>query len=157
MNPRPYAARSLAPLAGRGSEVPVRVRPSGTLRFSPRAFCPSPPPTRSVKPWGGNRESTRDFGTAPQFYVLYTGIIALGGAVVLFPGLSLVRIMFWSQVINGLLLPVILAIILAPGERQAAHGRLRPTARSTTWCAGCPQPPSPSSASPTSSPLFRNG
>jgi NRAMP (natural resistance-associated macrophage protein)-like metal ion transporter len=54
----------------------------------------------------------KDFRTAPEFYVLYTGIIVLGAVVILLPGFSLIKIMFWSQVINGLLLPIILVIIL---------------------------------------------
>ncbi len=54
----------------------------------------------------------RDFRGAPQFYVLYTGLIALGAISILIPGISLIRVMFWSQVINGLLLPVILVVVL---------------------------------------------
>jgi Mn2+/Fe2+ NRAMP family transporter len=54
----------------------------------------------------------KDFETAPQFYVLYTAIIAIGAITILIPGISLIGIMFWSQLINGLLLPVILMMIL---------------------------------------------
>jgi Mn2+/Fe2+ NRAMP family transporter len=54
----------------------------------------------------------KDFETAPQFYVLYTAIIVLGALTILIPGISLIKVMFWSQVINGLLLPVILVVIL---------------------------------------------
>jgi Mn2+/Fe2+ NRAMP family transporter len=65
----------------------------------------------------------KDFDAAPQFYVLYTGIIALGAVAVLLPGLSLIQVMFWSQVINGLLLPVILVIILILVNDRALMGR----------------------------------
>ena len=54
----------------------------------------------------------KDFESAPQFYVLYTALIGLGAVSILLPGVSLIGIMFWSQVINGLLLPIILVLVL---------------------------------------------
>ena len=105
------AASSLAPLAGRGSEYLF-----GFGLWNASLFAASILPLSTAyticEALGWESGIDKDFDTAPQFYVLYTGIIALGGAAVLSPGLSLVRVMFWSQVINGLLLPIILAIIL---------------------------------------------
>ncbi|MFH0729954.1 MAG: Nramp family divalent metal transporter [Pseudomonadota bacterium] len=65
----------------------------------------------------------KDFETAPQFYVLYTAIIAMGAITILLPGISLVKVMFWSQVINGLLLPVILVVILLLANDKRTMGR----------------------------------
>jgi NRAMP (natural resistance-associated macrophage protein)-like metal ion transporter len=49
---------------------------------------------------------------APTFYVLY-GLLLLAGACVVFvPEALLVRIMFYSQVLNGLVLPVVLLFIV---------------------------------------------
>jgi Mn2+/Fe2+ NRAMP family transporter len=48
------------------------------------------------------------FSEAPVFYWLYTILIAVGAAVILIPGFDLVRMILFSQVINGVLLPVIL-------------------------------------------------
>src|SRR2546427_7727983 len=47
----------------------------------------------------------RRFGEAPLFYWLYTLLIVAGGAVVLIPGLPLVKIAVLSQVVNGVVLP----------------------------------------------------
>src|SRR5437879_7870571 len=52
------------------------------------------------------------FGEAPVFYWLYTFLIAAGGAVVLIPHLPLVRIVLWSQVVNGIVLPFVLILLL---------------------------------------------
>ena len=54
----------------------------------------------------------KKWGEAKQFYALYTGIVALGAAVVLIPRLPLVKIMLVSQVVNGMLLPFILIFML---------------------------------------------
>src|ERR1700757_836587 len=54
----------------------------------------------------------RKFGEAPAFYWLYTLLIAAGGAVVLIPGLPLVKIAVLSQVVNGVVLPFVLIFML---------------------------------------------
>jgi Mn2+/Fe2+ NRAMP family transporter len=49
---------------------------------------------------------------APTFYALY-GLLLLAGACVVFvPGQYLVRIMYWSQILNGLMLPFVLFFIV---------------------------------------------
>jgi len=52
------------------------------------------------------------FGDAPFFYWLYTGLIIAGGAVVMIPGLPLVKIAVLSQVVNGVVLPFVLIFML---------------------------------------------
>ncbi|OGP28478.1 MAG: Mn transporter [Deltaproteobacteria bacterium GWB2_65_81] len=54
----------------------------------------------------------KDFRTAPQFFWLYTGLIVLGGALVLYPRAPLILIMYFSQVANGVLLPFVLLFML---------------------------------------------
>ena len=48
------------------------------------------------------------FHEAPVFYWLFTLLIVLGGGVILWPNFPLVKMILLSQVINGILLPVIL-------------------------------------------------
>jgi len=52
------------------------------------------------------------FSEAPAFYWLYTALIVAGGAVVLIPGLPLVKIAVLSQVVNGVVLPFVLIFML---------------------------------------------
>ncbi|MGA3012542.1 MAG: Nramp family divalent metal transporter [Bacteroidales bacterium] len=49
---------------------------------------------------------------APQFYWLYTGIIILGCLIILMPNAPLIAITLWSQILNGLLLPVVLLCMI---------------------------------------------
>jgi Mn2+/Fe2+ NRAMP family transporter len=59
------------------------------------------------------------FNEAPIFYWLYTLLIVIGAAVVLLPGFPLVKMILFSQVINGVLLPIVLIfmILLANNRR----------------------------------------
>jgi len=49
---------------------------------------------------------------APQFYWLFTFIIIIGAAIILIPNAPLIVITLWSQVANGLLLPVVLLCMI---------------------------------------------
>ncbi len=62
------------------------------------------------------------FEEAPVFYWLYTLLIVLGAGLVLIPGLPLVRMILLSQVLNGILLPVILVFILILVNRRDLMG-----------------------------------
>lgn len=45
---------------------------------------------------------------APQFYILFTAIIGIGAGIILIPNAPLITITVWTQIINGILLPVVL-------------------------------------------------
>jgi NRAMP (natural resistance-associated macrophage protein)-like metal ion transporter len=49
---------------------------------------------------------------APIFYWLYTLLIAVGAGIVLLPRFSMIQMILLSQVLNGMLLPVILIFML---------------------------------------------
>lgn len=52
------------------------------------------------------------FAEAPQFYGMYSLMIFLGAGIILLPNIPLIGIMYYSQVINGILLPFILIFML---------------------------------------------
>jgi len=54
----------------------------------------------------------KKFSEAPQFFGLYTLLIAVGAIAILSPRIPLIPIMYISQVINGILLPLILIFML---------------------------------------------
>jgi len=54
----------------------------------------------------------RRINEAPIFYFLYTLLIVVGAGVVLIPKFPLVRMILWSQVLNGMLLPFILIFMI---------------------------------------------
>ncbi len=62
--------------------------------------------------FGFERGVSFTFSEAPVFQGLFTGMLALGALVALIPGLPLIRLIIISQVINGVLLPILLVFIL---------------------------------------------
>jgi Mn2+/Fe2+ NRAMP family transporter len=50
----------------------------------------------------------RRMSEAPIFYILYTLLIVVGAGVILIPNFPLVRMILFSQVLNGALLPFVL-------------------------------------------------
>jgi NRAMP (natural resistance-associated macrophage protein)-like metal ion transporter len=105
------AALALAPLAGKYCSYLFAF---GLLNASLFAASILPLSTAYVVCEGMGWEEGVDkkFSEAPMFYSLYTLLIFFGAAVVLWPGLPLISIMFISQVINGIVLPVILVFML---------------------------------------------
>jgi NRAMP (natural resistance-associated macrophage protein)-like metal ion transporter len=63
------------------------------------------------------------FRDAPQFFTLYTALIALGSVVILIPSFPLLAVMYLSQVLNGILLPFVLIFILLLVNRTDLMGR----------------------------------
>jgi NRAMP (natural resistance-associated macrophage protein)-like metal ion transporter len=52
------------------------------------------------------------FSEAPIFYGLYLGLIVLAAGFVVIPGAPLLGVIFYSQVLNGALLPIVLVLML---------------------------------------------
>jgi len=63
------------------------------------------------------------FEDAKVFYGLYTLLIVVGAGLVLWPGFPLVRMILLSQVLNGVLLPIILILILRLVNRRDLMGK----------------------------------
>jgi Mn2+/Fe2+ NRAMP family transporter len=60
---------------------------------------------------------------AKEFYVLYTGILVLSAAIILLPNAPLILISLWSQVINGMLLPVVLVCMILLVNNKKIMGK----------------------------------
>jgi Mn2+/Fe2+ NRAMP family transporter len=105
------AAQALKPLAGDYAYILFAV---GLFNASLFAASILPLSTAYTVCEGLGFESGvgRKFGEAPAFYWLYTLLIAAGGAVVLIPGLPLLKIAVLSQVVNGVVLPFVLIFML---------------------------------------------
>jgi NRAMP (natural resistance-associated macrophage protein)-like metal ion transporter len=105
------AAAALKPLAGQYAYILFAV---GLFNASLFAASILPLSTAYTVCEGLGFESGvgRKFGEAPFFYWLYTVLIVAGGAIVLIPGLPLVKIAVLSQVVNGVVLPFVLIFML---------------------------------------------
>jgi len=105
------AALALAPLAGKYCSALFAF---GLLNASLFAASILPLSTAFVVCEGMGWEDgvNKKFSEAPQFYGLYSMLVFLGAGIILIPGIPLFPVMYISQVINGLVLPVILIFML---------------------------------------------
>ncbi len=60
---------------------------------------------------------------AKEFYVLYTGILIVSAIIILLPNAPLILISLWSQVINGMLLPVVLVCMILLVNNKKIMGK----------------------------------
>lgn len=71
---------------------------------------------------GFERGVSKTYKEAPAFFGLYTALIVIGAALVLWPDLSLYQVMLTSQVINGVLLPPILIFMVLIASNKNVMG-----------------------------------
>ena len=74
---------------------------------------------------GFEKGVSRNFREAPIFLGIFTFLVAAGGLVAILPGLPLIRVLLVTQVVNGLLLPVLLVAILRLVNREELMGAYR--------------------------------
>jgi Mn2+/Fe2+ NRAMP family transporter len=105
------AALALAPLAGKYASDLFAL---GLLNASLFAASILPLSTAYTVCEAFGWESSVDckFEEAPQFYILYSLMIVLGAGLVMIPDAPLIPIMYFSQVLNGLVLPIILFLMI---------------------------------------------
>ena len=105
------AAEAMKPLAGQYAFI---LFAAGLFNASLFAASILPLSTAYTVCEGLGLESGLDkgFKEAPFFYWFYTLLLALGAAVVLIPNFPLVSVTILSQVLNGVLLPVIMIFML---------------------------------------------
>jgi len=73
--------------------------------------------------FGWERGIDKKMKQAKRFYALYTFLIVAGAAIILIPGFPLLSIMIWSQILNGILLPVVLIFMLLLINNKDIMGR----------------------------------
>jgi Mn2+/Fe2+ NRAMP family transporter len=68
---------------------------------------------------------------------LYTGILVVAAIIILIPKAPLIKIMLWSQVLNGILLPVVLIcmIILVNNKKIMGVHVNKPLTNIIGWVA----------------------
>ena len=115
------AAQALRPVAGRWA---ADLFAFGLLNASLFAASILPLSTAHVICEGLGFEAGLDHKVkeAPAFYSLYTGLIVVGGGIILLPNAPLLKILVFSQVANGVWLPVVLIFILLLINRRDLMG-----------------------------------
>ena len=102
---------ALLPLAGQYAGVLFAF---GLLNASLFAASILPLSTAYVVSEGLGLEAgvSKSFSEAPVFHGLYVGIIAVGALIIMIPNAPLLTILYVSQIINGILLPIVLIFML---------------------------------------------
>jgi NRAMP (natural resistance-associated macrophage protein)-like metal ion transporter len=105
------AAQALQPLAG---EFASHLFAIGLLNASFLAAFVLPLATAYglSEAFGWESGINKTFREAPQFLGFYTAFIVIGAGIIMIPEVPLIQIMFLSQTVNGILLPVVLIIML---------------------------------------------
>lgn len=105
------AARALKPLAGPYAEKLFAIGLFGASMLA-AGVLPLATAYSISEALGFEKGVSRSFREAPIFLGIFTFLVAVGAAIAVIPGLPLIRVLLVTQVINGLLLPVILFAIL---------------------------------------------
>lgn len=105
------AARALEPFAGRYASLFFALGLLNASIFS-AAVVPLSTAYAACEALGWTTGVDRRPAEAPGFFAIYLIMIAIGAAIILWPDVPLIPIMFFSQTLNGILLPFILVIVL---------------------------------------------
>ncbi len=104
-------AAALAPLAGKFASLLFAIGLLNAAIFT-ASILPLSTAYYVCEAFGFERGVDNSFTEAPIFYGLYLALIVIGGGVVLIPHSPLLAIIFYSQVLNGVLLPIVLVLML---------------------------------------------
>ena len=105
------AALGLAPLAGAGASTLFAIGLLNASLFS-ASILPLSTAYFLCEAFGIEAGVDKSWREAPAFYWLYTILIVVGAGLMLIPNISLIAVMFWSQVLNGVMLPFVLIFML---------------------------------------------
>ena len=122
------AARALKPLAGAYAEKLFAVGLFGASMLA-AGVLPLATAYSISEALGFEKGVSRSFREAPIFIGVFTFLVAVGAAIAVIPNLPLIRVLLVTQVINGLLLPIILfAVMRLVNDREVmgayVNGRL---------------------------------
>jgi NRAMP (natural resistance-associated macrophage protein)-like metal ion transporter len=118
------AARALSPLAGKYAELLFGVGLFGASMLA-AGVLPLATAYSISEALGFEKGVSRSFREAPIFLGVFTFLVAVGAAIAVIPNLPLIRVLLVTQVINGLLLPVVLfAVLRLVNDRELMGSRV---------------------------------
>ncbi|HST50647.1 MAG TPA: Nramp family divalent metal transporter [Pyrinomonadaceae bacterium] len=115
------AAAALEPLAGTYAKLLFGVGLFGASMLA-AGVLPLATAYSISEALGFEKGVSRSFREAPIFLGIFTFLVAVGGIVAMIPGLPLFKVLLVTQVINGLLLPVLLVSILRLVNKRELMG-----------------------------------
>jgi Mn2+/Fe2+ NRAMP family transporter len=114
------AAKALEPVAGAGAETLFAVGLLGASLLA-AAIVPLSTAYGVAEAVGAERSVSRKFREAPLFLGLFTAQVVIGAGVALIPG-NLIDLLINTQILNGVITPIILTFILILANRRSVLG-----------------------------------
>ena len=105
------AAQALRPLAGKHAYILFAIGLANASLFS-ACILPLATTYYICEAFGWESGVGKSFREAPQFRALFTAIVIIGGSFVLIPNLPLIKVMWFSQILNSFLLPIVLIFMV---------------------------------------------
>src|SRR6266436_5421168 len=105
------AAEALKPLAGVYAELLFAIGLFGASMLA-AGVLPLATAYSISEALGFEKGVSRSFREAPIFLGVFTFLVAVGAAIAVIPNLPLIQVLLVTQVINGLLLPIVLFAVL---------------------------------------------
>ena len=118
------AAAALKPLAGQWAFLLFAIGLVNASLLS-AAILPLATAYNICEGLGFESGVNKKFSEAPAFYWLYTLLITFGAGVVLTPRIPLLKVILYSQVVNGVLLPFLLIFMLILVNKKELMGSYR--------------------------------
>ena len=116
------AAHALRPLAGRYAQALFGLGLFGASMLA-AGVLPLATAYSISEALGFEKGVSRSFREAPIFLGTFTFLVAVGAAIAIVPNLPLIRVLLVTQVINGLLLPIVLFAVLRLVNNREVMGR----------------------------------
>jgi Mn2+/Fe2+ NRAMP family transporter len=121
------AARALEPVAGSSATTLFAIGLLGASALA-AAIVPLSTAYALAEAVGVERSVSRRFSEAPLFLGLFSAQIALGAIVALVPG-NLIKLLINTQILNGIITPIVLTFILVLANRRSLLGDAANTLR----------------------------
>jgi Mn2+/Fe2+ NRAMP family transporter len=118
------AAQSLAPVVGVYAKYLFAVGLFGAAMLA-MGVLPLATAYSLSEALGFEKGLSRSFREAPIFLGIFTSLIIVGAIVALIPGIPQIRLLIFTQCVNGVLLPVLLTAILLLANNREIMGEYR--------------------------------
>lgn len=120
------AAESLAPIAGNYAKYLFGIGLFGAAMLA-MGVLPLATAYSISEALGFEKGLSRSFREAPIFLGIFTALILVGAIVALIPGIPQIKLLIFTQCINGLLLPFILVSIVSLASSEEIMGKHKNT------------------------------
>ena len=118
------AAESLAPIAGNYAKYLFAVGLFGAAMLA-MGVLPLATAYSISEALGFEKGLSRSFREAPIFLSIFTGLLLVGAIVAIIPGIPQIRLLLFTQCVNGLLLPIILGAVVKLANNDEIMGKYK--------------------------------